>query len=262
MFLSDCCAAVLVSVMAVAVVACGRNDNRQGAAESPKPSDTAAQNEFWVEAPASAGEVREYYKGHLRREGLENVFAVLVITQKEGAPSRTYVLTEYRTNFGKGYTTTRSTGNLRIDALSGTAGETAAYRLDGGASPGQARVFVKTDDKLYVPKDPAALSAGFGDWTATLEYAARAANGRVWIDGLLSLPTPLIRLRTGDALVARSTRGYTVRPEATGRPLRQEGSSQDGDYQMFTFRAVEPGSTDLLLEDNSGHLAMAQVKVE
>jgi hypothetical protein len=56
--------------------------------------------------------------------------------------------------------TSASPRNLTIEALKGAFGETAAYRLDGGDSPSQARVFVKTEETLYLSKDPAVLSAG------------------------------------------------------------------------------------------------------
>ena len=274
MLLIDPRGAVVVSVMAVAVVACGRSDTPQARGESKAESEklpetdaeAAPEYEFWVEASASADEVREYYAG-FRAEGEAAVYSVLMVTQKGASQSMPYQLTETKTNAGKGITT-RSTGNLTIEPIPGKT--TPAYRLDGGASPSEAKVFVRVEDRLHQPKDPADLDswikdrAGPDSWREWkfLSYGVKAANGRVELSYGLFLPRPRVRLRAGDVLVIQLEDEW-VKATGTSPPLRQEGSNKDGRWQLVTFRAVKSGSTDLEIGGREGRRGVvARVKVE
>jgi hypothetical protein len=264
MLLTARLATILVGLTTVALAACTSKE----AGPEPAPTaaaDSAPPNEFWIEAPSSTGEVREYYKGHLGSQDLEDIYGVFVITQKEGSPSGPYVLTEYQTNFGKGFTTTVSRGTATIEQLRGTSGETAAYQLDGGGPSGRRKALVKTTDKLYVVKDPADPSVtSFGD---SMESTARATTGRVEINDNISLPVAHVRLRTGDTLIVRSAQKEPVKPDPANTALRQENASKDGDKQVMTFKAVARGSTDILFESLTtgkllDNLVIARVNVE
>ena len=105
---------------------------------------------------------------------------------------------------------------------------------------------------LFLPKDPAKLS-DFLDYTDTLSYAAKATNGCVEVHhGILSgdIPPTNIRLRVGQVLMVRLGPSHSVVPKATLAPVRQEGSREDpGGWVVLTFRAVAPGSADLVRID-------------
>jgi hypothetical protein len=270
MILCDRRAAVLAILMAVAVVACGK-------AEIEEPPDMFARLGLpasslpvrWIESPDSDGVVREYYEDILGYEGEQLDVAVrglLVIAQEGQPPSRHYELTEYRIDKAhKLIGTTPSSGNLTIDVVTGVNGPMTVYHLDGGTLPGKARAFVKFDDALHLA-DPANLAHVRPTIMSSLDYAAAATKGRVEISEQVGdLLNWKIRLRTGEELVARlerpnRPRSWSVKSETTGAQLRQEASSQDGDFQVFRFKAVEPGWTDLSFD--SGLPYTVRVKVE
>jgi hypothetical protein len=226
---------LVISVLAATIVACGPNDNAPGQAESKAPVDeVAANNEFWVEAPAAADEVRDYYTG-TREEGLETVYTILVVTAKGASAAGPYELTEHKTNFGVGITVKKSRGNLTIEGIKGA---TSRYRLDGGGSPSEARIFEQQGDRLLRPGDP------------SLNYSGRAAKGRVELFELWGAPLARIRLRTDDLLVQRLFSDVTLKLSGTNplhAPLRQvDASIDDKGHQLVTFKAVQSGSVDVM----------------
>jgi hypothetical protein len=258
MFSSGRGAAILV-VMMVAVVACGRDDTAQRATETGRHPDAEEQRGVLahvVEAPATPGEVREYYAGALSG-GAEERHGLLVFTQNGSSPSRTYHMTEYQLEFGKQPKRTTSAGSLMIDAAPTAKGE-MIYRLDGGPSPKQARTFLKLYDQLYVPKDPGDLHAGTTAYS--LGFAASAMKRRVEVYEDLdeSLVKLQLRLRIGDMLKVRLAQrpgtSYSLKSETLGTALQPAGSSNEKgvggayDRQVFTFRAVTPGSTVLMFD--------------
>jgi hypothetical protein len=257
MSLPSVSAAVLLASTAAAIVA-WQNGTALRAAGSAQPLDVEQERGVLthvVEAPALAGEVREYYAGRLRGGG-EELHALLVVTQNGSAP-KTYQLTEYETDFGKPPKRTVSSGNLTIGATPTAAGE-IVYRLDGAASPKQSRIFLKSYDKLYVPKDPG--NPGAGASANSLALAAAAAKGRVELragfeEWLLKLR---LRLRIGETLVVHLDQppgtSYALKSGTLGTALQHAGSSNEKgsegayDYQLFTFKAVARGSTELAFD--------------
>ena len=242
--------AFLGIVISVIVVACGRKDNKPNEADTGKPGATPVPKENRIEAPTSPEEVREFYMGN-RLNGLESVYSFLVVNQK-GAPqpSKSYELTEVQTNFGVGLTAAKWAGSMTIEPLPATRPDDAAYRLDGGVSPGEARVFVKWGDTLYWPKDPA-KPGDFDDLNPrNLSYAAKATDKRVEVHhGILKYGEPLptnIRLRVGETLVVRLGPDHTVLSEVKPAPLREDSRTQESGWVVLTYKAVAPGSAELV----------------
>jgi hypothetical protein len=92
-----------------------------------------------------------------------------------------------------------------------------------------------------------------------LAYAGNAAKGRVEIrDTLDRYLNWGIRLRVGDELVARlklynDGDAWVLKSGSAGTQLRQQGAKTDESvrgttYQVFTFKAVEKGTTDLVFD--------------
>ena len=254
MFRPNRCGVFLGIVIGVAAVGCGGNDNKPSKTGSGKPADAPVPKEQLIDTPTSPEEVREYYMGD-RLNGLESVYSFLVVDQKGASqPSRSYELTEVQTNFGVGLTAARWAGNLTIEALPGTRLDDAAYRLEGGVSPGEARVFVKWGDTLYWPKDPT-KPADFDSLNPrNLSYAAKATAERVEVHfGILTSGVPLptnIRLRVGQALVVRLGPDHSVVSKANSAPVRLEDSRpEERGWVVVTYKAVAPGSAELVRID-------------
>jgi hypothetical protein len=185
------------------------------------------------------------------------VYSFLVVNQKGASrTSGSYELTEVQTNFRIGLTAVRWAGDLTIEAVPDQP-NIAAYRLHGGESPGEARVFVKWGDTLYWPKDPARL----GDIRGldvldprNLAYAAKTTDRRVEVHfGILQFGEPLptnIRLRVGQTFVVRLGPSHSVESKANPAPVRHEGSSpEERGWVVMTYTAVAPGSADLVRID-------------
>jgi hypothetical protein len=254
MFGPNRCGVFLGIVIGVASVACGGNDNQPREPGTGRPAAPPVPKENWIETPTSPEEVRDFYMGN-RLNGLEDVYSFLVVIQKAAAqPSRAYELTEVQTNFGVGLTAAKWAGNLTIEPLPETRLDDAAYRLDGGVSPGEARVFVKWGDTLYWPKDPA-KPGDFDELNPrNLRYAAKTTHERVEVHhGILKYGEPLptnIRLRVGQTLVIRLGPDHSVLSSANPAPVRQEGSrTEESGWVVLTYKAVAPGSADLVRID-------------
>lgn len=215
--------------------------------------------------PTAAGATREYYEGTLKREGVaargdipRETRGLLATTQVGTASSRSYEFSEDQIAFDGAYKllgTSTSRGTLTVgDELPGLMPK-RLYQLEEGLSPARARTFIRVYDTLYTPEDPAdpGLPVTFG---SSMEYVATAAKGRVEIASGLSAADYIkwqVLLSVGDELIVRLSPGrdnvWLLKQGSEGQQLAGSGSRREGDVQLFTFKAVATGRTELTFQN-------------
>jgi hypothetical protein len=223
----------------------------------------------WVESADAEGVVREYYEDILAYEGEQLDVAVrahLLITQDPQVPSRRYELTEFRLNGGNMLSTTKSSGVVTIETVTGDKGPLTVYRLDGGGEPDKSHVFVRFDDDQLHVVDPAKVAQAEPRVIGSLDHAATATGDRVEIsDGVDEMLNWKVRLRPGQELVARldradTARAWALKAETTGEQLKLEASSEADGFAIFRLRAVEPGWTDLTFDSGLPYTVRVRVQ--
>lgn len=270
-------AATFVLLFAAVFAGCGGEADRSSGDRPSNPQQTPAQPapgtgatgalpSHTVEAPTEVGATREYFEGALESEGVaergdipRETRGLLVTTQVGTASSRSYEFSEDQIAFDVPYKllgTTTSRGTLTVgDELPGLMPK-RLYRLDESRSPARARSFIRVYDTLYTPEDPADPGLPV-EFTSSMDHVATAAKGRVVIASGLSSAryiTWQVLLSVGDELIVRlplwrPDRVWLLKQGSEGQQLAGSGGSRrEGDVQLFTFKVVATGQTELTLQ--------------